>query len=69
LSIKYCLLCQRNIEPVKKVNWIVFIILLLIGIVPGLIYFAYYLLKPKNRCPICGAKNLQPVNKALIKTL
>lgn len=64
VTIKYCPLCERKVEPVKKVNWIVFIILLLIGVVPGIIYFVYYLLKPKTRCPVCGTKKLQTVDEA-----
>lgn len=63
-NIKYCPLCQRNVEPTKKLNWPIFIILLIIGIVPGLLYFIYYLLKPKKVCPICGTKRLQRVDRA-----
>lgn len=64
MSIKYCPLCERKVEPVKKFNWPVFIILLILGFVPGLLYFFYYLIKPKNRCPVCGTKNLQSTDKA-----
>lgn len=50
----YCNLCMRNVMPTKKVNWILFIILLVIGILPGILYAFYYLIKPKTLCPICG---------------
>lgn len=63
-NVKYCPLCQRNVEPTKKFNWPIFIILLIIAIVPGILYYIYYLLKPKNVCPICGTKRLQNVDKA-----
>jgi len=63
-DVKYCPLCARKVEPTKKLNWPVFIILLIIGFVPGVLYFIYYLLKPKRVCPICGTKRLQSVDKA-----
>lgn len=63
MAVKYCPLCDRKIEPTKKFNWPVFIIALILGLIPGLLYFVYYLLKPKNACPICGTKNLQNLEK------
>jgi len=63
LAVKYCPLCDRNVEATKSFNWPIFIILLLCGGI-GIFYFIYYLLKPKNRCPICGTKKLQTTDKA-----
>lgn len=57
-SMKYCPLCDRVVEPTKKFNWPVFIILLILGAFPGILYFIYYLLKPKKICPICSTKRL-----------
>jgi hypothetical protein len=49
----WCNLCNRNVVPQKKFNWLVFIFLC------GLFYLPYYLLKEK-KCPICGAANFGP---------
>jgi len=50
-EIRYCELCNRNVEPAKKFNWLVFIFLC------GLFYLLYYPFKSK-RCPICGTTHL-----------
>lgn len=63
MNAKYCPLCDRNVEPTKKFNWPIFIIALIFCFFPGLLYFIYYLLKPKNVCPICGTKKLQSIEK------
>lgn len=63
MAVKWCPLCERKVEPTKKFNWPLFIILLFLGGL-GLLYFIYYLFKPKNVCPICGTKRLMDVNKA-----
>lgn len=36
-----------------KVNWIIFIILLILGIIFGIIYLVYCYLK-KQQCVVCG---------------
>ena len=36
-----------------KINWIIFIILLILGIVLGVIYLLYCYLK-KQKCAVCG---------------
>lgn len=64
MAVKYCPLCDRKVEPTKRFNWPIFILLLVFGGVGAIIYFIYYLLKPKNRCPICGTKKLMNVDKA-----
>jgi hypothetical protein len=45
------------VEPEKSgFNVLAFIILLILGGIPGLIYIFYHLLKPKN-CPMCNSRN------------
>ena len=52
-SPKYCNLCQRNIIPQKKFNWLVFIFLC------GIFYIPVYLFQ-QAKCPICKAANFGP---------
>jgi hypothetical protein len=53
--IQYCPLCERQVEPIKKFSWGWFLVWCLTG-VGGIFYILWYLVKPKNRCPICRAK-------------
>lgn len=53
----WCNLCNRNIVPGKKFNWLVFILLC------GLFYLPVYWLQ-KNKCPICGGVNFGPARAA-----
>ncbi len=43
------------------INWIIFIILLILGVILGLIYLLYCYLA-KQKCPVCGtsADMMQP---------
>jgi hypothetical protein len=50
---KWCNLCNRNVIPGKKFNWLVCIFLC------GLFYIPYYYFK-KNTCPICSSDNFSP---------
>lgn len=47
-NVKYCPLCDRKVEPIKKFSWAFFLLTVWIGI--GLLYLLYYLL--------LGAKNI-----------
>jgi hypothetical protein len=49
----YCKLCNRNIVPEKKFNWLVFIFLC------GIFYLPFYLMQ-KAKCPICKGTNYGP---------
>ncbi|MGL5764288.1 MAG: hypothetical protein ACRCX8_01475 [Sarcina sp.] len=51
----YCSLCKRDVVVKKNFNWVVFLLFCLTGI-GGIFYIAYYLIKKKDRCPICGCK-------------
>ena len=50
MAIKYCPSCKRNVNTEHSWHIGVMLILLLLGIIPGLIYIA---VKWKYRCPIC----------------
>lgn len=64
MAVKYCPLCQRSVEPVKKFSWPIFLLLWLTGIGPLIYVVWYFLLASKKFCPICGTKNLQNTDKA-----
>jgi hypothetical protein len=49
-NMKYCPSCQRNVNTEHSWSFIVLIILLILGVIPGLIYLA---VRWKRRCPIC----------------
>ena len=67
-AVKYCPLCDRKVEPVKKFNWVFFLLTVWIGI--GLIYLLYHLIFGSRKyCPICGTKRLQSTNKAADQAL
>jgi hypothetical protein len=50
-SAKWCNLCNRNVVPTKKFNWLLFIFLC------GIFYLPYYWFFKKETCPICEADN------------
>lgn len=52
-SPMYCTLCQRNVVPARKFNWLVFIFLC------GLFYLPFYL-NQKPKCPICQGTAFGP---------
>lgn len=54
-KIRYCPLCERNVAAKKKFSWPIFLLLCL-TMVGGVFYLIWYIIKPKNACPICGAK-------------
>lgn len=49
----YCVTCKRKTMPSRGhfVAW-AFILLLILGVIPGIIYLIYYYMKDL-RCPIC----------------
>lgn len=53
--MKFCPSCLKNVSPIKRFNWAVFL-LLCITMIGGIFYLVWYIIKPKNRCPICGCK-------------
>jgi len=60
---KWCNLCNRNVIPGKKFNWILFLFLCLFFVLPGFFYLIYYLMK-QNKCPICSGDNFGPARAA-----
>ena len=53
--MKYCINCEQLVNPQKKFNAIVFIVLLC-TIIGWLFYLIYYVVKPK-KCPMCNSTN------------
>ena len=50
LGLQYCPNCRRNVNTEHRMNGIIFVILLLILIVPGIVYLVWGW---PRRCPIC----------------
>lgn len=49
-NMKYCPNCKRNVNTEHSWHVVVLIILLLLGLIPGIIYLIW---KWPRRCPIC----------------
>ena len=49
---KWCPHCKTNREAKMDINWIIFVILLIIGVILGLIYLLYCHYK-KRSCAVC----------------
>lgn len=58
MKIKYCVLCRRQVSPTRS-SFSIFCFLFL-GLLP---YLIWYLIKPKNRCPICKSSHLRKLKK------
>lgn len=56
MSAKWCSLCNRNVVPQKKFNWLLFIVLFLTAI-GWFLYLLYYFIIKGKKCPICGNKS------------
>ena len=50
---QYCNLCNRNVVPEKKFNWLIFVFLC------GCFYLPFYFMS-KARCPICQGVSFGP---------
>jgi hypothetical protein len=55
-DMKYCKSCEREVKPVKKFSWVIFLLGLLAVGVGAAIYLLYYWLLKSKQCPICGRK-------------
>lgn len=53
-----CLQCNSNVVPEGAVNWLLFIIFLLLCIPVACIYLIVQMNKPR-RCPVCGSTTFQ----------
>lgn len=60
-ELRYCPQCKENRYLTMDINWIIFIILLILGVILGLIYLLYCYLA-KQKCPVCdtSADMMQP---------
>jgi len=54
--MRYCKNCEQMVGPQKDFSLIIFIILFILGFLPGIIYLIYSILK-KETCPICNSTN------------
>ena len=64
--LRYCSNCNQLVEPKRHVSMGALFVLLLLGIIPGVIY---YVLK-HHTCPICNSENwgVQPDSKSKAKS-
>lgn len=53
-----CLQCNSNIIPEGAINWLLFIVFLLLCIPVGLIYLMVQSGKPR-KCPVCGGTRFE----------
>ena len=51
--MKYCQNCERMVEPKKHFSGGLLLVLLCLGVIPGILY---YLIKPST-CPMCNSQN------------
>lgn len=62
--IKYCSMCQQDIEPKRKFSWPLFIFFFFISGfsfgIPVLLYLLWYCVKGPDSCPNCGNDFLLP---------
>ena len=54
MVIKWCDSCKKEIQPIKKFNWPIFIVLLICTGVLWIVYLIYYWVKSPDTCPICN---------------
>jgi hypothetical protein len=52
MTLKYCPSCKRNVQTNYDWNVLVLVILLFLGLIPGLIYVVWKVIKGRS-CPIC----------------
>ena len=57
-SIMWCPRCNCN-QSVKRINWVIFIVLLILGVLLGLVYLVYCLFAKEGECEVCGLKEQQ----------
>jgi hypothetical protein len=62
-KVRYCVSCEKNVSAEKKFSLPIFLLFCLTGI-GGIIYLIWYIVKPRNRCPICRTPGLMPAKSA-----
>ncbi len=58
MDIRYCENCGKNVIPIKRFNWSMFLFLCL-TFIGGIWYLWWYIFKPKTICPLCGSDGLE----------
>lgn len=48
-----CKYCGAKVVPIKKFNILAFILLLILGVIPGIMYLIYFAGKSGKKCPNC----------------
>jgi len=51
--MEYCRNCEQNIDPKKHFNYGILFVLLILGVIPGIIYYFFI----GKKCPICNDDN------------
>lgn len=64
--MKHCIACDQPVRPIKRINWPIAIVLILLSIffpfvgVPFFIlYLAYYVVLKRRECPICHGRQFR----------
>lgn len=65
ILLRFCSNCNQLVEPKRHVSIGALFVLLLLGIIPGVIY---YVLK-KHTCPICNSENWEYNQFLIVKIL
>ncbi|MDR3206296.1 MAG: hypothetical protein LBT41_04295 [Candidatus Methanoplasma sp.] len=55
-ELRYCPNCGRNTYVEVKINWIIFIVLLICGVLLGLVYLVYCFAAKTKVCEVCKLK-------------
>lgn len=66
-EIGYCPQCHKNQLGSLNINWIIFIILFILGIILGLIYLVYCFTKPR-KCPTCKSLLQPPLPENMVSS-
>ncbi len=59
-DLRYCPQCGKNQYTKADINWIIFIVLLILGVILGLVYLVYCTVAKSPKCEVCGNTILEP---------
>ena len=51
--MRYCPYCKRMVRPIKYISWGWFVLLVILGVLPGVLYLLLWVLFKRRECPIC----------------
>lgn len=55
--MRYCPYCKRMVRPIKFLSWGWLVVLLILGLVPGILYLILWALFKARECPICRGRH------------